>query len=152
MEWLTWAFGHVCGQGRCFTVGGSVLPVCQRCLGLYLGAALTAGWLIGTGLWRRGLPGRRIFPLHTGILLAAMIGGMHVIDFGPTWRVLCGLWTGHVIIVWMVGGGRELWLGVTGGLSAGDCSSRRHEIHSLAAMAAVTVVGLLIPRFCAAVG
>jgi hypothetical protein len=130
-------------------------------LGLYLGAALTAGWLIGTGLWRRGLPSRRLFPLHAAILLAAMLGGVHMLDFGPTWRVLCGLWTGHVVIVWLLGGGRELWLGTTGGISVrASCvrvdtsrqtarGTRRHEIHWIAAVAVVTALGLLVPQLCA---
>jgi hypothetical protein len=108
MEPLTDIFSAVCGQGGCLVVDGVPLPVCQRCLGLYIGALLTALWLLVSGLWRRGLPGRGAVAVEAAALATAMLGGLHVLDFGPIWRVLCGLWTGHVVIVWLVGGAAEL--------------------------------------------
>jgi hypothetical protein len=92
----------LCGQGRCLEVGGQALPLCQRCLGLYLGGGLTALWLLGTGLWRRGLPGFTLGLLQALALLVAMAGGLHLVDPGVRWRLLCGLWTGHVVLVWLV--------------------------------------------------
>lgn len=107
---LTDLFAHLCGQGRCFLVGGEALPVCQRCAGLCLGAFFTAAWLGLTGLWRRGLPCWSVWAVQVAGLAAAMLGGTHAIDAGPTWRLLCGLATGHVVICWLVGGGRHLLL------------------------------------------
>jgi len=107
-------FSHLCGQERCFVVDGRALPLCQRCLGLYAGAALTMAWLIASGLWgrslwRRGLPCRSVLAVNILCLTAAMLGGMHIIDIGPRWRMLCGLWTGHVAVLWLVGASMHLW-------------------------------------------
>ena len=68
METLTAIFGHLCGQGRPFVIDGAPLPVCQRCLGLYAGAAMTAAWLLASGVWRRGLPDRCILCVHLAML------------------------------------------------------------------------------------
>jgi len=104
MDALTYIFSHVCGQGRPFVLDGEALPVCQRCLGLYAGAALTGLWILASGLWRRALPERSAAYAHIVMLLAAMAGGVHWLDAGPTWRLVCGLWTGHVAMLWLVGG------------------------------------------------
>ncbi len=109
VETATHLFSFVCGQHRCFVVDGMPLPLCQRCLGLYVGAFLTAIWLFGFGLWRRGLPNWNVLLVHTAALLAAMLGGIHVIDPGPLWRLTCGLWTGHVVMFWLVGAATQLW-------------------------------------------
>jgi hypothetical protein len=61
-------------------------------------------WLAASGIWRRGLPARRVFLSHVAMLVAAILGGLKVVDLGATWRVLCGLWTGHVALFWLVGG------------------------------------------------
>ena len=94
-------FSHICGQDRAFVADGMLLPVAQRCLGLYVGALLTALWLFGSGIWRRGLPSGSIVWLNVALLFAAMLGGLHVIDPGPLWRFACGLWTGHVCLLWL---------------------------------------------------
>jgi uncharacterized membrane protein len=108
METITYLFSYVCGQVRSFYVDGIALPVDQRCLGLYLGAFLTALWLAGSGVWRRGLPGPGVLLVHIALLGAALLGGLHVIDPGPQWRLLFGLWTGHVVIFWLVGASMQL--------------------------------------------
>jgi len=104
MESLAELFQHVCSQGRCFSIGEAPLPVCQRCLGLYAGFAVTVVWLTLSGIGRRGLAPNGILALHVGVLLAAMAGGLHWIDPGPRWRLTCGLWTGHVAAMWLLGG------------------------------------------------
>ena len=104
MESLTELFQHVCSQGRCFSIDQTPLPVCQRCLGLYCGFAVTVVWLMLSGIWRRGLAPNGVLALHVGVLLAAMAGGLHWIDPGPRWRLACGLWTGHVAALWIIGG------------------------------------------------
>ena len=109
MEVLSEIFSHLCGRGRCFVSGGEPLPLCQRCLGLYVGAAATAIWLAASGLWRRGLPSRPVLLGHLAMLAAGILGGLHVIDAGPAWRVACGLWTGHVAAAWLLGGALALW-------------------------------------------
>jgi len=105
---LTEFFSYICGQGRPFVLDGEALPVCQRCLGLYAGAALTGLWLVASGAWRRALPERSVAYAHIAMLLAAMAGGVHWLDAGPTWRLVCGLWTGHVAMLWLVGGAGHL--------------------------------------------
>ncbi len=97
-------FSYVCGQGRCFVIHGSVLPVCQRCLGLYAAVVVSGTALLFSGTWRRGYPSRNKVVLHALMLLTAMLGGLHAIDGGPAWRLICGLWTGHVAVVWVSGG------------------------------------------------
>jgi uncharacterized membrane protein len=108
VEVLSEIFRHLCGRGRCFVAGGEALPLCQRCLGLYVGAAATALWLAASGTWRRGLPSRSVLLAHLAMLAAGILGGLHVIDAGPAWRVACGLWTGHVAAVWLFGGASAL--------------------------------------------
>ena len=108
MEVLSEIFSHLCGRGRCFVAGGEALPLCQRCLGLYVGAAATAVWLAASGIWRRGLPSRSVFVAHLAMLAAGILGGLHVIDAGPAWRAACGLWTGHVAAAWLIGGALAL--------------------------------------------
>lgn len=129
---------YVCGQQRCFVVDGVPLPVCQRCLGLYAGAALTWGGLLLGGAWRRTLPPRPVVALQAVALIAALLGGLHVIDGGPAWRLLCGLWTGHVVVVWLVGGAGQL--SAAGGSHPLPGWSRRASIISAAAPA--VLVGL----------
>jgi uncharacterized membrane protein len=105
---FTALFSYLCGQGRAFIIDGKALPVCQRCLGLYAGAALTGVWLLASGIWRRGLPERSVSIANILMLAAAMLGGLHIIDGTPAWRLTCGLWTGHVAMLWLVGGATHL--------------------------------------------
>lgn len=109
MDWVHEIFSHLCGSGRRFVVDGAALPLCQRCLGLYVGAAVTLAWLIASGIWRCGLGGKLVNIVRAACLLAAMIAGIGWIDPGERWRFLFGLWTGHVAICWMIGGAGSLW-------------------------------------------
>lgn len=102
-------FSYICGQSRSFVADGVVLPLDQRCLGLYIGALLTALWLLGSGIWRCGLPTRSVFGVNVALLFAAMLGGLHVIDPGPLWRFAFGTWTGHVSILWLSGAAVQFW-------------------------------------------
>ena len=102
-------FSYICGQSRPFVADGVLLPLAQRCLGLYVGALLTALWLLGSGIWRCGLPTRSVFCLNLSLLVAAMLGGLHVVDPGPLWRFAFGLWTGHVVTLWLSGAAVQFW-------------------------------------------
>ncbi|MCF7957053.1 MAG: DUF2085 domain-containing protein [Phycisphaerae bacterium] len=137
-------FSHFCGQGRSFEIAGEILPLCQRCLGLYIGVLLTALWLCLSRSWRKGLPATPVIILHSIMLLTAMAGGLHVFDPSPTWRFLCGLWTGHVGLTWLVGA--TVWLRWESQKKAMTSPWHRIDtIKSLAAIAAVTAIpiGLL---------
>ena len=69
IETLTDIFAHVCGQARCFEAGGRTLPVCQRCFGLYAGAAMT---VVSGNVFRNNVAtesgGGAIFVEYTGNL------------------------------------------------------------------------------------
>jgi uncharacterized membrane protein len=105
---VTDLFAHLCSQDRCFVLDGQALPVCQRCFGLYAGAAVTTTWLLLTGGWRCGLPNRPAGWVQGIVLFTAMLGGLHVVDGGPAWRLACGLWTGHVVTLWLTGAAAQL--------------------------------------------
>ena len=107
---LAEVFRYVCGQGDCPEIDGLALAVCWRCLGLYAGAALTVLWLVSCGLWRRGLPSWSVFVAQAAVLIAALLGGLHFISGPAAWKLTCGLWTGHVAIMWLVGGAQHLML------------------------------------------
>ena len=108
METLTAVFDFLCGQERCFVVDGAALPVCQRCTGLYVGALLAGLWLFASRARQRGVPPARLAWAYAAVLIAALLGGVHVLDFGPRWRFLCGLWTGQVVLVWLFTGTTQL--------------------------------------------
>jgi len=91
MEIAEHLFSFICGQARPFVVDGMSLPLGQRCLGLYFGAEVTLAWVLATRLWRRGMPGTGVLALGAAMLIAAMLGGLHVIDPGPLWRFGFGL-------------------------------------------------------------
>lgn len=98
----------LCGRGRCLVIDGAELWVCQRCLGLYVGAAVAWGVVLAGGLARRGLPPGRVLAAQAVALGLALLGGLHVVDPSAAWRVTCGLWTGQVAVGWMIGGASEL--------------------------------------------
>ncbi len=143
METLTEIFSLVCGQARCFAPGGASLPVCQRCLGLYAAAAFTGLWLLVSGTWRRGLPARRISILHIAAILLAMLGGIDVINLGIHWRVVCGAWTGHVAVLWLVCGARQLWCLYKGGAGGKLVWQTPQKVQSAAAFVIITIAAFL---------
>ena len=108
MEILTEIFSNICGRNRCFVINGETLPVCQRCLGLYAGVLFTLAWLVFSRAYRRGLPSWSITLIHITMILTALAGGIHLLDIGPRWRLLCGIWTGHIITLWLIGSSFQL--------------------------------------------
>lgn len=94
-SFLSWTFSLVCGQNPAHTweIEGSLLPVCQRCTGLYAGAALC---LLLHGLLRPKLGGRFI-AAHGLLLLVAAPFGLHWIPEGPALRAMTGALAGFGI-------------------------------------------------------
>jgi hypothetical protein len=66
-------------------------------------------WIAAGRLWRRGLPPRIVLVVHVAVLAAALLGGLHVIDAGAAWRLVCGLLSGHVFLLWLTSGAGYLW-------------------------------------------
>ncbi|HRT10491.1 MAG TPA: DUF2085 domain-containing protein [Candidatus Paceibacterota bacterium] len=94
-SFLWWTFSLVCGQNPAHTweIEGSLLPVCQRCAGLYAGAALC---LLLHGLLRPNLGGRFI-AAHGLLLVVAAPFGLHWIPEGPALRAMTGALAGFGI-------------------------------------------------------
>ena len=142
-ETLTDLGAWLCGQSRCLVVDGLPLPLCQRCLGLYLGGGITVLWLLGSGVWRRGLPSFRVGLLQSLALIVAMVGGLHLLDTGPRWRLVCGLWTGHVALVWLVSAATHLHRRRAGTHPPGW--RPRDRIQGVLALPFLGLVALLLP-------
>ena len=96
---LLYAVGAlICHQipERSFHLAGMQLPVCARCLGLYVGGAAGAvAWAMG-GLARPGAA--RVVPGVRGLVLAAVPTGISVLgawagagDVSNAWRALLAL-------------------------------------------------------------
>jgi uncharacterized membrane protein len=82
-------FGLVCGQNpdHTWAPGGLALPCCQRCLGLYAGAALAAVLHV---FIRPNLTGR-FLEVHGAFLLLMVPLGFHWVPQGPVLRTISGL-------------------------------------------------------------
>lgn len=97
---LIWnIFSYVCGQtpDRSFHIAGEILPVCQRCTGLYIGMAMTYLLVFLNGSYRRGLPPRAILIANIACILIMPPFGYHLIDPGPQWRFWTGLIYGNAL-------------------------------------------------------
>jgi len=89
METLAQLFGVVCGQNPDHTwmPGGLLLPCCQRCLGLYVGAAVAVG-LHG---WLRPQLSGRFLEVHGLFLLLMVPFGFHWLPQGALVRTGTGV-------------------------------------------------------------
>lgn len=92
-------FSFLCHQhtARSFWIDGHVLPVCQRCTGLYLGLGLSFVFLLSTRLYKKGFPPPGIGILNVFALLVMPVFGLHLIDPGPAWRLWSGLVFGNAV-------------------------------------------------------
>ena len=104
LDFLTSLFSHVCGQHAAHTwvVGGLMLPCCQRCVGLYAGAALAIFLQ-----WRyqpRVTP--RYLWIHALLLLQMAPQGLHLVPQNPFLRSLSGqLFSFSVVaFLWLIPG------------------------------------------------
>jgi uncharacterized membrane protein len=98
MNWLAQIFSHVCGQVHCWAPGGVAMPVCERCLGLYLGAL----WSLGLIVTLRAAPSRALVWLHGMAMLAMLPFGYHLVPHGPTVRTVTGFLFGVGMVYYLV--------------------------------------------------
>jgi uncharacterized membrane protein len=99
LEILGHWFAAVCGQdpGHTWAPGGVLLPCCQRCAGLYVGAGVAA--LLHLGLKPR-LNGR-FLEIHGAFLLAMVPFGFHWIAQGGLLRSLTGVLFGFGVVTFL---------------------------------------------------
>jgi len=104
MSVIAYLFSFLCSQdaSRSFAVAGHLLPVCQRCAGLYMGMGVTFVYLLLKRGYRKNLPPRSIVYVNVACLLAMPIFGFHLLDPGPAWRLWSGLVYGNAIVSLLV--------------------------------------------------
>lgn len=68
-------FSFVCGQNNCWYLAGHLLPMCQRCTGLYVGSA----WALVCWFVLRPRPTPCVLWVHALFLLAMIPFGYHVV-------------------------------------------------------------------------
>jgi uncharacterized membrane protein len=92
-------FAAVCGQdpGHTWAPGGILLPCCQRCTGLYVGAGVAALLHL---LLRPRLSGR-FLEIHGAFLLAMVPFGFHWVGQGPVLRTLTGVLFGSGVVTFL---------------------------------------------------
>jgi uncharacterized membrane protein len=101
-DFLQQVFALVCDQNPAHTwaSGDGLLPLCQRCTGLYGGAALAC--LL---MWRfRPIPNALYRWLHVVLLLLMTPFGFHLVSQDGLVRTMSGLWFGYGIvgILWLL--------------------------------------------------
>ena len=96
MSFLFLAFGLICGQdpSHTWSPGGLALPICQRCTGLYAGAALA----LGLHAALRFRPGSTFLWVHGGFLLAMIPLGYHWVPQDAVVRAVSGVLFGAGIV------------------------------------------------------
>lgn len=98
-EILAHWFAAVCGQdpGHTWAPGGILLPCCQRCTGLYVGASVA----MLLHLWLRPKLTGRFLEIHGGFLLAMVPFGFHWVAQGPVLRALSGVLFGFAVVTFL---------------------------------------------------
>jgi uncharacterized membrane protein len=107
LDILTHLFAAVCGQAPAHTwaPGGIFLPCCQRCTGLYAGAAVAAFLH-----WRfRPILSARFLEVHGVFLLLMAPFGFHWVAQGPVLRTVTGMLFGFGVVtfLWLAVGDRS---------------------------------------------
>ena len=98
-EMLRHVFGWVCGQNPAHTwsPGGELLPLCQRCTGLYVGALVAALLHLAA----RPAPTPRWLWLNGAFLLFMMPSGFHWIPQNPELRCASGIFFGFGLVAFL---------------------------------------------------
>lgn len=104
MNFMTGIFSFLCSQdaSRSFLVADRLLPMCQRCTGLYMGMGLSFIYLLLNPQYRKDFPPRSIVYVNIACLLAMPVFGYHFLDPGPAWRLWSGLVYGNAIVLLLV--------------------------------------------------
>jgi uncharacterized membrane protein len=126
-------FSHFCGQpaDRCFAIGGHLLPVCQRCLGVYVGLLFGVTALLAASRRRIVVPSRAESVLIVVAIVAMVVMGLHLIDPGPFFRY----WGGYAFGVAMA----MLGFAAAGRLITGGNSGIRSRMESLCLMSVLVL-------------
>ena len=92
-------FAAVCGQypGHTWAPGGILLPCCQRCTGLYVGAGAAA--LLH--LWLRPKLSGRFLEIHGAFLVVMVPFGFHWVAQGSVLRTLTGVLFGFGVVTFL---------------------------------------------------
>jgi uncharacterized membrane protein len=98
-DWLTALFGLVCGQLPAHTSapGGIPLPFCQRCTGLYAGAAVAAVMHVAL----RVRASERFLQAHGGMLLLMVPLGFHWLPQDEFVRMTSGVVFGAGVVAYL---------------------------------------------------
>jgi uncharacterized membrane protein len=100
LEFLGHCFSVLCGQSpeHTWAPGGLLLPCCQRCLGLYVGAGIAAGlhWRL-----RPKLSGR-FLETHGMFLLLMVPCGLHWLPQNPVLRTISGVLFGFGVVSFLM--------------------------------------------------
>ncbi len=104
-------FGAVCGQNpdHTWAPGGVMLPCCQRCTGLYVGAFVA----LALHLWVRPRISGRFLQVHALFLLQMLPFGLHWLPQGPALRTVTGMLFGFAVVtfLWLVPASRRQMVG-----------------------------------------
>lgn len=90
IELLTKICSFICGQAHCSYSNGLMMPICQRCTGLYVGSA------IGFIAWRSIRPRMtsQLVGMHVACLLVTIPFGFHWVAQGEVLRIASGMMFG----------------------------------------------------------
>jgi uncharacterized membrane protein len=99
IEALSHLFAAVCGQNldHTWAPAGLLLPCCQRCTGLYVGAGMAA--LLH--LWLRPKLSARFLEIHGAFLLFMAPYGFHWVAQGPALRTITGVLFGFAVVTFL---------------------------------------------------
>jgi uncharacterized membrane protein len=97
MNWMAGIFSLVCGQVHCWSPGGVSMPVCERCLGLYVGAL----WALVLVVLLRASPTRAMLWLHGMAMLVMLPFGYHFVPHGPIVRTITGFLFGVGMVYYL---------------------------------------------------
>ncbi len=102
---LNHCFSAVCSQNpdHAWAPGALLLPCCQRCTGLYVGALVA----LALQLWLRPRLSNRCLQLHGLCLLQMVPFGFHWLPQGPVLRSVTGILFGFGVVtfLWLVPAG-----------------------------------------------
>ena len=99
MNALSTLFSFLCHQNatRSFGINGLLLPLCQRCTGVYVGMGISFIWLFAYRYYKKGLLPRGVIYVNIASLVIMQVFGFHLLDPGPEWRLWSGLIFGNAV-------------------------------------------------------